>query len=104
MSDNLDFISQSNFDDNVMQENQFICLNVKKSKIENKGFRMNERIFREIDKDDVFGVNKKQGKHSELDPLREKSEVVIKLNRQRDADALQISKSQFYLNRQQPKN
>ena len=41
----------------------------------------NDDIIREIDKDDVFGVNKKQGKHSELDPLREKSEVVIKLNR-----------------------
>jgi hypothetical protein len=42
---------------------------------------MNERIFREVSQDDVFGVNGKKGKQFELDPLREKSEVVIKLNR-----------------------
>lgn len=49
---------------------------------------MNERIFREVESEDVFGVNIKKGKHTELEPLREKSEVVIKLNRQRDIDCL----------------
>jgi hypothetical protein len=42
---------------------------------------MNERIFREVESEDVFGVNKKKEKQTALDPLREKSEVVIKLNR-----------------------
>ena len=59
MSDDLDRIRDSNFDDNIFQDNQFICVNVKKSALENKGFRMNERIFREIETDDAFGVKKK---------------------------------------------
>ena len=59
MSDDLGFIPESNFDDNLMQDNQFVAINVKKSKLLNKGFRMNERIFRDVESDDVFGVNKK---------------------------------------------
>ena len=93
MSDDLGFIPESNFDDNLMQDNQIVAINVKKSKLLNTGFRMNERIFRDVESNDVFGVNKKQGKHAELDPLREKSEVVIKLNRQREIDLLHLSKS-----------
>ena len=51
-------IENSQFDDNLFRENQVVFINVDRAKLACKNIRMNERIFRGVNTDDVFGYSK----------------------------------------------
>ena len=109
----LDLLAKSNFDGALIKENEVLVINVDRDKLKNKNFRINERIFREemqfvkpdsstkaLADSDVFGVDTSHLKtygDKENMKFKENSEVVIKLNRQRESTATQLGGQNFYL-------
>jgi hypothetical protein len=106
----IESIREANFDDHFLQDNQALVLNVSRSNLKNKNFRMNERIFREQmqsfkpeEREDFAGAFRMKQKFQKLQDGKHlhnsmpKSEVVLKANLQRDHSALELAKDNFYL-------
>ena len=98
----MDTIEACNYDDNLLKENQVVLINVNREKLACKNIRMNERIFKCDKNEEALGIESKAIKFKDVKnqqfKFKEKSEVVIKLNKQRDLTALELCKQNFYMN------
>mmetsp|Transcript_5445 Transcript_5445/g.9195 ORF Transcript_5445/g.9195 Transcript_5445/m.9195 type:complete len:146 (+) Transcript_5445:989-1426(+) len=111
-NDVLDLMQGADFDDQLLTQHTPYLVNVRRSALLNKDFRMNERIFRlnasavptdSFNKDDAFGVIQRQGK--QIDQAHKlkyavKSEVVHKLTvaslKEAALNPMQLAKSNFF--------
>ena len=77
-----------------MKDNQVVFVNVNREKLACKNIRLNERVFRcdQTEEKDPLELDTKQLKFKDVKnqdlKFKEKSQVVIKLNKQRDLTPL----------------